>query len=176
MHWNESLFFLYSVLWQWFPSFCLPGHLSTLLPITNNQYLLCYWFLLDYCSYVCLYLSSSRLSVTFLHLLHSFSETMDHLTIIILNPFSGRLLISTSFSCSSEVLSCPFIWVMTLCLLINFLWCGFPSGGCWIAGFFASLSTVWWMRLTGLCKLPDEKLSGKNWLLLWWAGPGSVKR
>ena len=27
-----SFFFLYSVPWQWFPPFCLPGHLSVLLP------------------------------------------------------------------------------------------------------------------------------------------------
>ena len=27
-----SFFFLYSVLWQWFPPFCPPSHLSVLLP------------------------------------------------------------------------------------------------------------------------------------------------
>jgi len=38
-----SFFFLYSVLWQWFPPFCPPGHLSVLLPE-----LFCYGFLLVY--------------------------------------------------------------------------------------------------------------------------------
>ena len=36
-------FFLYSVLWQWFPPFYHLGHLSILLP-----QLFCYWFLLEY--------------------------------------------------------------------------------------------------------------------------------
>ena len=36
-----SFYFLYSVLWQWFPPFCPPGHLSILQP-----QLFCYGFLL----------------------------------------------------------------------------------------------------------------------------------
>ena len=39
-------------------------------------------------------------------------------TIIILNSLSGRLPISTSFSCFSGVLSCSFIWYIVLCLFI----------------------------------------------------------
>ena len=44
-------------------------------------------------------------------------------TIIILNSFSGRLLISTSFHCFSRVLSCLFTWDTTFCFfnVINFL-------------------------------------------------------
>ena len=44
-------------------------------------------------------------------------------TIIIQNSFSGKLLISASFSCFSGDLSCPFIWDITFCffILINFL-------------------------------------------------------
>ena len=37
-----SFFFLYSILQQWIPPFCLPGHLSVLLP-----QVFCYWFLLE---------------------------------------------------------------------------------------------------------------------------------
>ena len=40
------LFILCSVLWQWFPTFCLPAHLFVLLP-----QLFCYWFLLVYFSF-----------------------------------------------------------------------------------------------------------------------------
>ena len=40
-------FFLYSILWQWFPPFYHLGHLSILLP-----QLFCYWFLLEYCSFL----------------------------------------------------------------------------------------------------------------------------
>ena len=39
------IFKKYSVLQQWFPPFCSPGHLSVLLP-----QLFCYWFLLVYYS------------------------------------------------------------------------------------------------------------------------------
>ena len=38
------LFFLYPVLWQWFPPFWPPGHLCVLAQ------LFCYWFILVYCS------------------------------------------------------------------------------------------------------------------------------
>ena len=59
-----SFFFLYSVPWQWFPPFCLPGQLFVLMP-----WLFCYCFLLVYFSFqllycsslfVCLFFSSSR--------------------------------------------------------------------------------------------------------------------
>ena len=60
--------------------------------------------------------------------------------IIILNSFSGRLPISTSFSCFSLVLSCYFIWYTALCLFILsiFLWMGFCSTGCRIVALLAS--------------------------------------
>ena len=47
---------------------------------------------------------------------------------ITLNSFLGRLPISTSLSCSSEVLSFSFICEIFLCCLIlsNFLWSRFP--------------------------------------------------
>ena len=67
-------FYIYSVLLQWFPPFCLPGHLSICL-----CQLFFYWFLI-----VCCYLFLCSLVLLdfgkhFLHLLHSFSETLDHL-------------------------------------------------------------------------------------------------
>ena len=82
--------------------------------------------------------------------LHSFSEVQIIFTIIILNSFSGRLPISTSFNCFSGVLPCSFIWYIVLCLFILslFLWtwfsfhrlqdsssscfCHLSSGLCWL--------------------------------------------
>ena len=62
---------------------------------------------------------------------------------------------ATSFSCFSGILSCPFIRDIIFCIfiLINFLWCGFPSGSCKIAIFLASSSALCWIKLRGLCKL-----------------------
>ena len=86
-------------------------------------------------------------------------------SIIILNFFSGRLPISTSFSCFSGVLSCSFIWYKVLCLLILsiFLWMWFSfhrlqnySSSC-----FCCLPSGGWSYLRGLRKLPD----GRDW---WW--------
>ena len=38
------------------------------------------------------------------------------------------------------------------------------------------LSALWWVRLRGLCELAGGGTgSGKNRILLWWAGPCSVK-
>ena len=47
-------------------------------------------------------------------------------TILILNSFSGRLPISTSFTCSPGVLAYPFIWDVTfwIFMLIYFLYSG----------------------------------------------------
>ena len=42
--------------------------------------------------------------------------------------------------------------------------------------FLLLLSTLWWMRLKGLCKLSDRRGCGKNWILFWRAGPGSVSQ
>ena len=62
----SSFSFLYSILWQWFPPFCLPGHFPVLLP-----QLFCYRFLVVYC--LSLFFGSSRSFVKqFLDLLHSF--------------------------------------------------------------------------------------------------------
>ena len=86
-------------------------------------------------------------------------------TVIILNCFSGRFPISTSFSYFSGVLSCSFIWYIALCLFILsfFLWMWFLfhrlqdcSSSC-----FCSLPSGRWGCLRGLCKFPD----GRDW---WW--------
>ena len=58
-----SFFFLYSVLWQWFPPICLLAHLFVIL-----SHVLRYWFLQEYFSFqhciihLCLFKSSSSLS------------------------------------------------------------------------------------------------------------------
>ena len=73
---------------------------------------------------VCLFFSSSRSLVNTPYIRSTvFPSYWIIFTIIILNSFSGRLPISTSFSCFSWVLSCSFIWDITFCFfnLINFL-------------------------------------------------------
>ena len=79
---------VYSLLWQWCPSFCPPGHLSILRP-----QLFCYWFFLVYFSFqvlccifhLCLFVYSLFFGKDLLHLfnlclhsLHSFSEILDY--------------------------------------------------------------------------------------------------
>ena len=91
-----------------------------------------------------------------------FSKTLDHLHIIILNTFSDKLPIFTSFSCFSGVLSYSFIWDIILCIFIsiNFLWVWFSF---WrqqeYSSCFCCLPSGGWVYLTGLCKLR----SGRAW-------------
>ena len=47
-------------------------------------------------------------------------KILDHFTIIILNSFSGRLLISSFFFCSGGFLSCYFTFWIFICLFILF--------------------------------------------------------
>ena len=65
-------------------------------------------------------------------------------TMIILNSFTGRLPISTSFSCFSGALSCPLIWDITLWffILINFLKCGFHSSHCGIVALWPEIEPI----------------------------------
>ena len=129
-----SSFFLYSVLWQWFPPFCPPDHLSIPLP-----QLFCYWFLLVYylSLFVCFFFISCRSLVNISCLFSIFASILFPrswiiFTIIILNSFSGRLPVSISFSCFSGILSYPFIFDKTFCfvIVINFLWYGFCFSYC----------------------------------------------
>ena len=64
---------------------------------------------------VCLFFSSSKssLNISCVFSIYAsilFLRSWIAFTIITLNSFSGRLLISTSLSCFSGVLSCSFIW------------------------------------------------------------------
>ena len=187
-----SFFFLYSVLQQWFPPFCPPGHLPVLLP----------QLFFSVCSLVLVGLSVqfSRSVVSYslrpqglqharppcpsptpgLHpkrvhcrsLVYTicifsifasilFPRSWIIFTIIILNSFSGRLPISTSFSYFSGV------FVLSLHLGHNFqLFHGdfvLVAVGLWF--FLLLLSALWWRRLRALCKLPD----GRDW---WWKNLG----
>ena len=73
-------------------------------------------------------------------------------TIITLNSFSQRLPISTSFSCFSGVLSCPFIYDITFCflggffvfffILISFLLSRFCFSHCGMGFFLLLLSLL----------------------------------
>ena len=99
------IFFLYSVLWQWFPPPCLLAHLFIHLP-----QLFCNWFLLVYFSFQLLHCLSLffKSSSSLLNISCIFSVCASILflrfciifIIITLNSFSGRLPISSSFSCS----------------------------------------------------------------------------
>ena len=169
------ILFPYSVPQQWFPPFCLPGHLSILLP-----QLFCYWFLLMYCSSVCLFFNYYRplVNISCISSIH-LPRSWIIFTIIILNSFSGKLPISTSFSYLSGVLSCPFIWNITFCffVLTNFLECDFHSKCCVIV--FLLTSSIYPLvdeaRGSGVGFLMERTGCGENWVFLWWAGLCSVK-
>jgi len=61
--------------------------------------------------HLCLFFSSCRSLVSISYILSIvFPRSCIILTIVILNYFSRRLPISTSFNCLSEVLPCLFIW------------------------------------------------------------------
>ena len=69
---------------------------------------------------VCLFFSSSRSLVNICCIFSIFASILFPrswiiFSIIILNSFPGKLPISTSFSCFSGILSCPFIWDITFC-------------------------------------------------------------
>ena len=98
--------------------FCGSDFEHSVLQVIYLFCLIYYWFLLVYS--VCLFFSSSR-SLVNISCIFSivFSRPWIIFTIIILNYFSGRLPISTSFHCFSGILSCPFIWDITFCFLHN---------------------------------------------------------
>ena len=78
-------FSLYSLLWQWFPPFCLPGQLSILMP-----QLFYYWFFVVYCSALFFKFSRSLENISYtvsILLLRSWIM----FTMFILNSFSWRL-------------------------------------------------------------------------------------
>jgi len=71
---------------------------------------------------VCLFFNSSRpLLIDYCIFSTLFSRFLIIFTIIILNSFSGRLLISSSFIWTSVFLVCFFICAVFLCLFIIFL-------------------------------------------------------
>ena len=82
-------------------------------------------------------------------------------TIIILNSFSGRLPISTSFSCYSGVLSWSFIWFIALCLFIfsvfMSMWFLFHRLQDCNSSCFCCLPSGGWGYLRGLSKFPDGR-------------------
>ena len=115
---SSSLFILFSIFCPAavIPTILASGHLSLLLPQLSS-----YEFIPVYYSSACLFFSSYRSLVNTSCIFSTFASILFQrswiiFTIIILNSFSGRLPISISFSCFSEVLSCPFIWNKTLCL------------------------------------------------------------
>ena len=150
-----SFFFLYSAPQQLFPLFYLPAHLSIiLLLIPSSVFFIS--FIVLFIS-VCLFFGSSRSVKHFLYplspCLHSFffqERSWMIFTIITLNSFSGRLPVSSSFSCSCRLdfylvpSSAAYFFVISfyltdlLCLWPSFctvqdrssscLWC-LPPGG-----------------------------------------------
>ena len=140
---------------------------------------------------VCLLFSSSRsllnVSCIFSILLPRFWIIFS---IIILNSFSGILLISSSFVRSAGFLPCSFICCVFLCLLIllNLLCLGspfhrlhVPSSRCfWCLSPVAKVGSVgcvgFLVEGTGACVLVDEAgscLSGGH-VHVWWCGLGCL--
>ena len=97
-------FFLYSLLWQWFLPFCLPSYLSFLL-----SELFCYWFLLVYHSSLLVFSSSrSLVSISCIFSILFPRPWIIFLTII-LNSFSERLPMFSSFIVFLEFYLVPSI-------------------------------------------------------------------
>ena len=117
-------FFFLFILFSIFRSVAVVSTILSCRSFICSVSVIYYWFLLVYYSSVCLFFSPSRSLVNISCILSIvFSRPWIIFTFIILNYFSGRLPISTSFSCFSGVLSCPFIWDTTFCffILIYFL-------------------------------------------------------
>ena len=97
-----------------------------------------------------------------------FSRFWIIFTIIILNSFSGRLPISSSFVWFCRQLSCSFIWWISLCLFILFrLLCFGGLSVCWffVVPLYCGGCSLW----VGL----DEWLVKVSWLgklvsVFWW--------
>ena len=85
-------------------------------------------------------------------------------TIIILNSFSGRLPISTSFSFFFFLEFILFLHLGHKLMPFHFNYLSVIVGleFCGIVVLLL-LSALWWMRLRGLFKLPDRKWSEVKW-------------
>ena len=128
------------VLRQWFSPFYFPVHLNSSASVI---------LLLIPSSVLFISVRSLVLLSLWLHFLHLFfSEILDDFHYIILNSLSGRLPISTSFSCFTGDLSCPFIWDKILCLfiLVSFLRLWFSFWRLWdyISSCFFCLTSGGW--------------------------------
>ena len=126
---SSFFFFFYSHSFLWI-LFCSSDFHHSILQVIYPFFCLSYSAIdssLFVCSLVLLGLWQTFLASS---LFFFFLRSWIIFIIIILNSFPGSLPISTSFSCFSGVLSCPFIWDITLCLfiMINLLGCGFRSG------------------------------------------------
>ena len=114
---------LFSVQLQQFPPICLPACWSIPLyhpiliasKVFTSQFFFFFssnWFFIHFPK---LFVKNFKLPTLFIQ---SFPKFFEHLIIIILNCFLGRLLISTSLS--SGTLSCSFVWnifsISTFCL------------------------------------------------------------
>ena len=122
----SSRYFHYFIFQVTYPFFCL----SFLLLIPSREFLISFFVLFIF---VCLLFSSSRflLNVS-CHFSILFPRLWIIFTIIILNSFSGRLPISSSFVRPGGFLPCSFICCVFLCLLIllNLLCLGSSFAGC----------------------------------------------
>ena len=121
---SSSLFILFSI-------FCPAAVISTILSSGHLSILLsqlsCYGFTPVYYSSACLFFSSYRSLVNISCIISIFTsillEILDHLHYHYSEFFFWKAAISTSFSCFSGVLFCPFIRDITVCsfMMINFL-------------------------------------------------------
>lgn len=138
-------FFLYSILQQWFRhSVFQAAYLLSCLSYSALGFS-------QGTAPLCLCFSSSRSLVnTSCIFPFPFPRTWVICTVIILNYFSARLPICTSFSYFPGVSSCSFIREIILprFVLIDSLWLWLCSGGC-RTDWSLLLHALWWMRLMG---------------------------
>ena len=107
--------------------------------------------------HLCLFFSSFRFLVK-IYCIFSilFPRSWVIFTTIILNSFSGRLPISTSFSCFSGVLSCPFTYLSTFSSWLTFCNVVFVLAAMALWFFLLLLSAPLMEKLRGFYKLSSD--------------------
>ena len=98
----------------------------------------------------------------------SFPSPVDHILSLSIITHTSWV----SLHCMAHSFTELYKAVIHVIILVSFLWFWFSF--CWPWDWrFLLLSALWWLRIRGLCKVPDGSY-GKDWVLLWWAGPCSV--
>ena len=129
---SEFLSFFFSLLLQLFLPFYSPAHLSVLPKLLHcwftPEYFFIWIIMLFIVDYLCFNSSRYLLNISYTILIHAsclfihasvlFSRFCIDYNIIVLNSFSGRLFISSSFVWSGGFSPCSFTFCTFLCLCI----------------------------------------------------------